>query len=96
MKQWQERGRLKIAAPAKINLFLEILGKRPDGYHEIETVMQGISLYDYIYMEDYNKDIEFTCSNPKLSVGEDNLVLKAVRIFQKESKIARGVKIHLE
>ena len=58
--------------------------------------MQGISLYDYISMEDYNKDIEFTCSNPKLSVGEDNLVLKAVRIFQKESKISRGVKIHLE
>ena len=96
MKYWQERGRLKIAAPAKINLFLEILGKRPDGYHEIETVMQGISLYDYIFMEDYDKDIEFTCSNPKLSVGEDNLVLKAVRIFQKESKISRGVKIHLE
>lgn len=96
MKYWQERGKLKIAAPAKINLFLEILGKRPDGYHEIETVMQGISLYDYISMEDYNKDIEFTCSNPNLSVGEDNLVLKAVRIFQKESRISRGVKIHLE
>ncbi|MFN3531071.1 MAG: 4-(cytidine 5'-diphospho)-2-C-methyl-D-erythritol kinase [Candidatus Brocadia sp.] len=96
MKYWKEQGKIKIAAPAKINLFLEILGKRPDGYHEIETVMQQVSLCDYIYMENHNKDIKFTCSNPGLSVDEDNLVLKAVRLFQKESKVSRGVKIHLE
>lgn len=96
MKYWEERGKITIAAPAKINLFLEILGKRPDGYHEIETVMQGISLYDYIHMENHDKDIEFTCSNPKLTVGEDNLILKAVRLFQKASGISRGVKIHLD
>lgn len=96
MKYWEERGKIKIAAPAKINLFLEILGKRPDGYHEIETVMQAISLCDYIYLENHDKDVEFTCSNPKLTLGEDNLVLKAVRLFQKESGIFRGAKIHLE
>ncbi|TVM03286.1 MAG: 4-(cytidine 5'-diphospho)-2-C-methyl-D-erythritol kinase [Candidatus Brocadia sp. WS118] len=96
MKYWEERGKITIAAPAKINLFLEILGKRPDGYHEIETVMQGISLYDYIHMENHDKDIEFTCSNPKLTAGEDNLVLKAARLFQKASGIFRGVKIHLD
>lgn len=96
MKYWHESGKIKIAAPAKINLFLEILGKRPDGYHEIETVMQGIGLCDYLYLENHNKDIEFTCSNPKLSLGEDNLVLKAVRLFQKESGVFRGVRIHLD
>ncbi len=96
MKYWEDRGKIKIAAPAKINLFLEIMGKRPDGYHEIETVMQGISLCDYIYLENHNKDVEFTCSNPRLTVGEDNLVLKAVRLFQNESGILRGVKIHLD
>ncbi len=96
MKYREEGGKIKIAAPAKINLFLEILGKRPDGYHEIETVMQEVSLCDYIYMENRDGGIEFTCSNPKLPAGEDNLVLKAVRFFQKESKIFRGVKIHLE
>ncbi|MEP9411812.1 MAG: 4-(cytidine 5'-diphospho)-2-C-methyl-D-erythritol kinase [Candidatus Brocadia sp.] len=96
MKYWEEQGKIKIAAPAKINLFLEILGKRPDGYHEIETVMQEVSLCDYIYMEDHGIDIEFACSNPKLPAGEDNLVLKAVRLFQKESKVSRGVKIYLE
>jgi len=96
MKYWEEQGKIKIAAPAKINLFLEILGKRPDGYHEIVTVMQGVSLCDYIYIENHEKDIKFTCSNPKLTLGEDNLVLKAVRLFQQDSKIFRGVKIHLD
>jgi len=96
MKIWEERGKLKIAAPAKINLFLEILGKRPDGYHEIETVMQEISLFDYIYMEDGGKDVSFNCSNPGLATGEDNLVVKAVRLFQKESGISRGVKVFLD
>ncbi|MFO0794108.1 MAG: 4-(cytidine 5'-diphospho)-2-C-methyl-D-erythritol kinase [Candidatus Brocadiaceae bacterium] len=97
MKYWEEKGKIKVAAPAKINLYLEILGKRPDGYHEIETVMQAVSLYDYISIENHNKDaIEFTCSNPKLTTGEDNLVVKATRLFQKESNIFRGVKIHLD
>ncbi len=96
MKYWEEHGKIKIAAPAKINLFLEILGKRTDGYHEIETVMQGISLYDYIYIENHDRSIEFTCSNPKLTIGEDNLVLKAARLIQEESKIFRGAKIHLD
>ncbi len=95
MKLREEHGKVKVAAPAKINLFLEILGKRPDGYHELETVMQEISLADDIYME-HNKDVEFTCSNPKLTTGEDNLVLKAVRLFQAETKLSRGVKIHLD
>lgn len=96
MRLWEENGKIKVAAPAKINLFLEILGKRQDGYHEIETVMQEVSLFDYIYMEKHEKNMEFTCSNPKLSAGEDNLVVKAVRLLQNESKTYRGVKIHLD
>jgi len=96
MKFWEESGRIKIAAPAKINLFLEILGKRQDGYHEIETVMQEVSLFDYIYLEYRDEGVEFTCSRPGLATGEDNLVLKAVRLIQKESNTKKGVKIHLD
>lgn len=96
MRIWEEQGKIKVAAPAKINLFLEILGKRPDGYHEIETVMQEVSLFDYIYIENYKKSIEFSCSNPKLPTGEDNLVLKAVRLLQKESGISGGARIYLD
>ncbi len=96
MKFWEEQGKIKVAAPAKINLFLEILGKRQDGYHEIETVMQEVSLFDYLHIENYDKGVEFTCSNPKLATGEENLVVKAVRLMQKETGISKGVKIHLE
>ncbi|MGQ3685773.1 MAG: 4-(cytidine 5'-diphospho)-2-C-methyl-D-erythritol kinase [Candidatus Loosdrechtia sp.] len=96
MKIQEEQKKITVTAPAKINLFLEILGKRQDGYHEIETVMQEVSLYDYIFLEDYNERIEFTCSNPKLTTGEDNLVLRAVRLLQRESGVFRGVKIHLD
>jgi 4-diphosphocytidyl-2-C-methyl-D-erythritol kinase len=96
MRIWEEQRKIKVAAPAKINLFLEILGKRPDGYHEIETVMQEVSLCDYISLEEYNGGIEFTCSNPKLTTGGDNLVLRAVRLLQKELGVFRGVKIHLD
>ena len=96
MKFWEEQGKIKVAAPAKINLFLEILGKRQDGYHEIETVMQEVSLFDYLYIENYDKGVAFTCSNPKLAIGEENLVVKAVRLMQKETGTAKGVKIHLE
>lgn len=97
MRIWEEEKKIKVAAPAKINLFLEILGKRPDGYHEIETVMQEVSLCDYISLEECNNgSIEFTCSNSKLSTGGDNLVLRAVRLLQKELGVFRGVKIHLD
>ena len=96
MKFWEEQGKIKVAAPAKINLFLEILGKRQDGYHEIETVMQEVSLFDYLYIENYDKGVEFTCSNPKLATDEENLVVKAVRLMQKETGTSKGVKIHLE
>ena len=96
MKFWEEQGKIKVAAPAKINLFLEILGKRQDGYHEIETVMQEVSLFDYLHMENYDKEVVLTCSNTKLATGEENLVVKAVRLMQKETGISKGVKIHLE
>ncbi|MCF6157701.1 MAG: 4-(cytidine 5'-diphospho)-2-C-methyl-D-erythritol kinase [wastewater metagenome] len=98
MKIREEQGKVHVAAPAKINIFLEILGKRPDGYHEIETVVQEVSLYDYLSIEKSRGDntIEFTCSYPNLTTGEDNLVLKAVRLFQEESGVLNGVKIHLD
>ncbi len=57
---------LLIKAPAKINLFLEIFGKRYDGYHEIETVMQEIDLVDDIVIEEKEEGIELTCTNPQI------------------------------
>jgi 4-diphosphocytidyl-2-C-methyl-D-erythritol kinase len=88
--------RLKLQAHAKINLFLEVLGKRPDGYHEIETVMQEIDLCDTLEIEEIDGHIELTCDSPEIPCNESNLVWKAARLFQEELGISRGVRIHLE
>lgn len=86
---------LSVPAPAKINLFLEVLGKRPDGYHELETVMQETSLADTVELEESDSGIELTCTEPEIPCDERNLAWKAARVFQEESGIKRGVKLHL-
>lgn len=69
---------LVVAAPAKLNLFLEVRGKRPDGYHDLETLMVGIDLYDTLELQPApGGHITLTCDPPGLSTGPDNLVWKA-------------------
>ncbi|MFL6529519.1 MAG: 4-(cytidine 5'-diphospho)-2-C-methyl-D-erythritol kinase [Chthoniobacterales bacterium] len=80
---------MQLRAPAKINLSFRILSRRADGFHEIETLMAPISLHDVLTIEP-NDSIEFTCDDPSLPTGDDNLVVKAARLF------GRGARIHLE
>jgi len=87
---------VKQFAPAKINLYLHILDRRADGFHELETLMAPISLGDTLDIELIASGIEFTCSDPALSDAKDNLATKAARIFLEEFKLATGVRIHLE
>jgi 4-diphosphocytidyl-2-C-methyl-D-erythritol kinase len=87
---------VKQFAPAKINLYLHILGRRPDGFHELETLMAPISLGDTLDLELIPEGIEFTCSDPTLSDAKDNLATKAARLFLAESKLTTGVRIHLD
>jgi len=87
---------MQILAPAKINLSLRILGKRSDGFHEIETVITPISLCDKIDIEKQNRWIDFSCDDPTLSAGDDNLVVRAAKLFFEQAKIKSGVSIKLE
>jgi 4-diphosphocytidyl-2-C-methyl-D-erythritol kinase len=87
---------VKQLAPAKINLYLHILGRRPDGFHELETLMAPISLADTVDIELAPGDIEFTCSDPSLSDAKENLVAKAAQLFLDEFKLETGIRIHLE
>jgi 4-diphosphocytidyl-2-C-methyl-D-erythritol kinase len=73
--------KLSIKAPAKINLYLEVLRKRADGFHEIESLMQAVDLYDKLYLEKSNA-IELTCSDPNLSTDINNLVFRAATALQ--------------
>src|SRR5712691_9496835 len=67
-----------LAAPAKLNLFLEILRKRPDGYHDLESLMVAVDLFDTLEMRAVAGDtITLTCEPATLSAGPDNLVHKA-------------------
>src|SRR5436309_15848732 len=87
---------MQILAPAKINLSLRILNRRPDGFHEIETLIASVSLYDKIDIENQNRWIDFSCDDPTLSTGDDNLVVRAAKIFLEHGKIKSGVSIKLQ
>ena len=87
-----------LKSPAKINLFLNILGKRDDGFHEIQTFFQFINLYDQITIsETSNKNIVFKSNNSDIDPN-NNLCLKAVEILQEKigKKIRKNVEIFLE
>lgn len=86
--------RVSLKAPAKINLYLRVLGKRDDGYHEIESLMQAIDIYDEITLEQSDV-IEMTCDDPALPVDESNLAFKAASILQQRFYFP-GVKIGLK
>ena len=80
---------------AKINLLLRILGKRSDGFHELCTVFQTVSLCDYLTFDD-SETIDFTCNNEKIPTGDGNLIVKAAKLLQTKFNLPKGAKIHLE
>src|SRR6266550_976508 len=85
-----------VWAPAKVNLFLEVLGKRPDGYHEIATLMVAVRLYDtLIFRVEETPQLNLRCSDAKLSAGRDNLVLKAAKLLQERTGCKIGASIRL-
>ena len=86
---------IHLRAPAKLNLYLRVVGKRPDGYHEIETLFERIDLADELTFEVQPDGPTLTCTEPTLSCGDDNLILKAARLLQAASGTSRGARIHL-
>ena len=86
---------MQVRAPAKINLSLRILGRRPDGFHEIETFIAPISLFDPIEIEKRAGPIEFECDDPSVPAGEENLVVRAAKLFFRKTKQEGGVSIGL-
>ena len=82
--------KIKIQCPAKINLTLKVSGKREDGFHNIESIMQTISLYDYltINVEKSDKfDISLSGNNNEIPYNEKNLVDKAAMLFKENTKL---------
>jgi 4-diphosphocytidyl-2-C-methyl-D-erythritol kinase len=87
---------LSIYAYAKVNLFLSVGARRPDGYHDLESIFQRISLCDEIKITKNGDDgISFSCSDPSLPCNENNLAVRAAKAFFQAHGSSFGVKIHL-
>ena len=86
-----------LKSRAKINLTLDVAGKRPDGYHEITSVMQTVSLYDSVYIKKINKDVITVKTNlPYLPSDERNIVYKAAKYLKENFNLKSGINIELE
>ena len=88
--------RLEKTSPCKVNLILNILGRRPDGFHALETVMQPVNICDRLTFERAGTGLQLTCSHPELPVDASNLVHRAATAFLTAAGITDGVRIHLE
>jgi len=88
---------VKASAFAKINLGLEVLYRRDDGYHEIRTIFQTVDLWDVLSFEaTAGERLSFSCDDPALPTGEDNLVVRAAEALARRTGRRQGVAIHLE
>ncbi|NOG83947.1 MAG: 4-(cytidine 5'-diphospho)-2-C-methyl-D-erythritol kinase [Planctomycetes bacterium] len=87
---------VRICAPAKINLFLEVVRKREDGYHDLETVMQEIDLVDNLTFKETEEGVSLDCDDKSIPCGEENLVCKAANLIIQECGIKKGVNISLK
>lgn len=87
---------IKIKCPAKINLTLEIVNKREDGFHNIKSIMQLISLYDYLTIKPQQSGINLSGTSAEIPYNEKNLVYKAADLFFRKTGIKSGVDIFIE
>jgi 4-diphosphocytidyl-2-C-methyl-D-erythritol kinase len=84
------------SSPCKINLLLNILGRRPDGFHELETVFQPIPCYDHLEFTRSGSSLTLACTDPRLPTDSSNLVHRAATAFLHRAGIRDGVRIHLD
>ncbi len=90
--------KIELRANAKINLFLDILAKLPNGYHSLFMVMQSVSLADTVTVQENGEGIiRLTCSEPALPTDSKNIAYRAAQAFLEEAGLSgRGVDIHIE
>jgi len=86
---------LILPAPAKLNLFLHITGRRADGYHNLQTLFRMLDVGDELsFQADDSGEIRFSCSDVSIS-GDDNLVVRAAKMLQALAAEGAGARIHL-
>jgi 4-diphosphocytidyl-2-C-methyl-D-erythritol kinase len=86
---------LRLNAYAKINLTLDVLGDRPDGYHDIETVLHTVELHDTIILRENGDGITLRCASPAVPAETQNIVHRAAHLLRETFQIPRGIEIEL-
>src|SRR5204862_2901102 len=87
---------LENHSPRKVDLLLNGLGLRPDGFHQLEAVLQPVAYFDRLSFARAAQGLQLTCSDPSLPTDSRNLVFRAAELFLEAAKIKDGVRLHLE
>lgn len=87
---------LTFQAAAKINLYLDILGRRSDGYHEIESIIQSVRLYDKIILRLKGREIKIRCTHPEVPLDEENTCYRAAEILLTVLGMRQGLEIEIQ
>src|SRR6185369_15149316 len=92
----QMRSSLQIQSYAKINWTLDVLFKREDGYHELRTIYQTVSLHDDLRLSETSGAIEIICEDPRVPCDETNLAFKAAMLLREATGTSKGARIEIE
>lgn len=96
MRQNVHANAVVVRAPAKVNLFLEVLSKRTDGYHELVTFVVAVNVFDnLVFKEEPSGEIRLVCDEASAPAGRDNLVWRAADLLRRTCGSSQGVHIHL-
>ena len=87
---------IDLLSPAKVNLYLDVVGKRDDGYHDIVTVFEKIDLHDEMRFESAQKGVEVSTDNSELTDSKSNLVYRAASLLIDTYNVEKGARIHIE
>lgn len=85
--------KILVECPAKINLSLDVIGKREDGYHNLKMIMQSITLFDEVTLEKSSNNITISCNNSNIPVNKDNICYKVAKSMMEKYNLEGGIKI---
>jgi 4-diphosphocytidyl-2-C-methyl-D-erythritol kinase len=86
---------MKLKAYGKINISLDVVGKREDGYHLLRMIMQTVDIYDELFFEKCEEGIYISCDKAFVPTDKRNLVYKAIELFNNNYQLCGGVKVHI-
>jgi len=91
-----EYRQITYTSPCKFNLFLDVVDRRPDGFHEVVTVMEPLSLCDKLHIRETSGELEVCADQAGVPDGPDNIVYQAAQLIREEAGVKRGVNIRID